>query len=190
MSGVWLLAGRRQHPCQHRAGGDDLPATAAGLHHHHCQRQGHVIVAILSDLDRASPRHDTADGANPFPGAVPSSSSAAISPTAPLPACPAGGHQHRHLPRTAVVTDQCVAVVAGASSAIGTEIAAHLARAGFPVFGASRGIPSKAPAGTEHVAIDDTDDPSVRTVGTVMERTGRIDVLVTNAGRSRTPRRG
>jgi NAD(P)-dependent dehydrogenase (short-subunit alcohol dehydrogenase family) len=54
------------------------------------------------------------------------------------------------------MNEQRVAVVTGASSGIGAEIAARLAGAGFRVFGASRSAPDQADAdaGVEHVVIE------------------------------------
>jgi NAD(P)-dependent dehydrogenase (short-subunit alcohol dehydrogenase family) len=83
----------------------------------------------------------------------------------------------------AVETDQ-VALVTGASSGIGEAAAHALVEAGFTVYGTSR----RATAGEKRgrvvfLPLDVTDDESVAaTVGEVLARSGRIDVLVNNAG--------
>jgi NAD(P)-dependent dehydrogenase (short-subunit alcohol dehydrogenase family) len=77
-----------------------------------------------------------------------------------------------------------VALVTGASSGIGEAAARELAAAGFSVYGTSR----RAAAGEERegvrfLPLDVTDDDSVATaVREVIDRSGRIDVLVNNAG--------
>lgn len=78
---------------------------------------------------------------------------------------------------------QKTALVTGASSGIGRASAEALARAGYRVFGTSRKPGRNAPAGTEMLAADVTEEASVKAlVETVLSRTGRIDVLVNNAG--------
>lgn len=75
------------------------------------------------------------------------------------------------------------AIVTGASSGIGRASAEALARAGFMVFGTSRKAASEGPAGVSMVICDVTDDQSVASlVSTVLSSTGRIDLLVNNAG--------
>src|SRR3954469_3049526 len=77
-----------------------------------------------------------------------------------------------------------VAVVTGASSGIGEAAAQELVGAGFTVYGTSR----KAAVGEERdgvvfVPLDVTDGESVAgAVREVLARSGRIDVLVNNAG--------
>src|SRR5256714_73606 len=77
-----------------------------------------------------------------------------------------------------------VAVVTGASSGIGEAAAQELVGAGFTVYGTSR----KAAVGEERdgvvfVPLDVTDDESVAdALREVLDRSGRIDVLVNNAG--------
>jgi short-subunit dehydrogenase len=76
-----------------------------------------------------------------------------------------------------------VAIVTGASTGIGRETAGAMARAGFTVFGTSRRIASDAPSQVTMLICDVTDEASVISlVSTVLSRTGRIDVLVNNAG--------
>src|SRR5256886_6224804 len=79
---------------------------------------------------------------------------------------------------------QPVAVVTGASSGIGKATALALAAEGFEVVGTSRDASRATPArGVTLLDLDVTSDESVATaVGQVIERFGRIDVLVNNAG--------
>jgi NAD(P)-dependent dehydrogenase (short-subunit alcohol dehydrogenase family) len=79
---------------------------------------------------------------------------------------------------------QPVALVTGASSGIGKATALALVGAGFEVIGTSRDASRATPAqGATLVDLDVTSDESVATaVGQVIERFGRIDVLVNNAG--------
>lgn len=79
--------------------------------------------------------------------------------------------------------DAGVALVTGASSGIGQAIAAKLAQAGFRVFGTSRHPSAATTPGIEMLKLDVCDDSSVQAcVGKVLSDTGRIDVLVNNAG--------
>jgi NAD(P)-dependent dehydrogenase (short-subunit alcohol dehydrogenase family) len=77
-----------------------------------------------------------------------------------------------------------VVLVTGVSSGIGRAVASAFAAKGYEVFGTSRNPQSTAPVfGVELVQLDVTDDASVAAaVATVIERAGRIDVLVNNAG--------
>lgn len=85
-----------------------------------------------------------------------------------------------------------VSVVTGANSGIGRATAVHLAAQGHEVYGTVRNLDSAgklramaAEAGVEvHlVTMDIADDASVtRGLGEVLDRAGRVDVLVNNAG--------
>lgn len=77
-----------------------------------------------------------------------------------------------------------VALVTGASSGIGRAAARELAAAGFTVIGTSRKAGSADPlAGVTFLDLDVTRDDSVSAlVDEVVDRFGRIDVLVNNAG--------
>jgi NAD(P)-dependent dehydrogenase (short-subunit alcohol dehydrogenase family) len=79
---------------------------------------------------------------------------------------------------------QPVALVTGASSGIGKAAALALVQAGFDVVGTSRNAARVTPhRGVTFLDLDVTSDESVRTlVRGVIERFGRIDVLVNNAG--------
>jgi short-subunit dehydrogenase len=75
------------------------------------------------------------------------------------------------------------AIVTGASSGIGKATATALARAGFTVFGTSRRAVGNGPEQVTMLTCDVTDDASVKKlVADVLARTGRIDLLVNNAG--------
>ncbi|MBZ9672411.1 oxidoreductase [Mesorhizobium sp. ES1-3] len=75
------------------------------------------------------------------------------------------------------------AIVTGASSGIGRASAEALARAGFTVFGTSRRATGNGPANVSMLACDVTDGDSVTAlVSNVLAQTGRIDLLVNNAG--------
>ncbi|MEP6566560.1 MAG: oxidoreductase, partial [Mesorhizobium sp.] len=75
------------------------------------------------------------------------------------------------------------AIVTGASSGIGRASAEGLARAGFTVFGTSRKSTNEGPSGVSMLVCDVTDEKSVGSlVSAVLAKTGRIDLLVNNAG--------
>ena len=84
--------------------------------------------------------------------------------------------------------DTPVALVTGASSGIGRAVAHRMAADGFHVLAAARRSDMLAELaqgrpGIEPVTLDVTDADAVRTVvDDVVERRGRIDVLVANAG--------
>ena len=79
-----------------------------------------------------------------------------------------------------------IALVTGASSGIGRQIAQELAGAGFTVYAAARRVDRMADLtrdGITPVALDLTDDASITAcVDTVLTKEKRIDVLVNNAG--------
>ena len=80
-------------------------------------------------------------------------------------------------------SNQAVAIVTGASSGIGRATAEALAKAGFTVFGTSRKLINNGPRGVTMLAADVTKEASVKAlVDEVMAKTGRIDLLVNNAG--------
>jgi len=77
---------------------------------------------------------------------------------------------------------QPIALVTGASSGLGAAIAAGLAAAGYRVFGTSRQARGEA-LGVRMVQMDVDDDASVAAaIATILAETGRIDVVVNNAG--------
>jgi NAD(P)-dependent dehydrogenase (short-subunit alcohol dehydrogenase family) len=77
-----------------------------------------------------------------------------------------------------------VVLVTGVSSGIGRAVADAFAAKGFKVFGTSRNPRTTQPvAGVELIQLDVTDDASVAAaVSTVVQRAGRIDIVVNNAG--------
>ncbi|MFI6309829.1 oxidoreductase [Nocardia fusca] len=83
-----------------------------------------------------------------------------------------------------MTTIQQVALVTGATSGIGKAAAIELAAAGFEVIGTGRNTARlTAPAGVTYLDLDVTGDESVASaVEQVIDRFGRIDVLVNNAG--------
>ena len=79
-----------------------------------------------------------------------------------------------------------VALITGASSGIGEATAQRLAALGFTVYAAARRVErmaSFADSGVRVLPLDVTDEASMTAcVRTIIEETGRIDVLVNNAG--------
>ena len=78
------------------------------------------------------------------------------------------------------------ALVTGASSGIGEDTARRLQALGYTVYGAARRtdrLRALAADGIRPLAMDVTDDASMTAgVNRILEETGRIDVLVNNAG--------
>jgi NAD(P)-dependent dehydrogenase (short-subunit alcohol dehydrogenase family) len=77
-----------------------------------------------------------------------------------------------------------VVLITGTSSGIGRAIASAFAAKGYEVFGTSRNPQrNESIAGVELLPLDVSDQASVTSaVSTVIQRAGRIDVLVNNAG--------
>ncbi|MBD3293079.1 MAG: SDR family NAD(P)-dependent oxidoreductase [Armatimonadia bacterium] len=76
-----------------------------------------------------------------------------------------------------------VILITGASMGLGHAMAELLTEDGWTVFGTSREPENYSTHGWEMIELDVTDDASVREcVDGVMERAGRIDALVNNAG--------
>ena len=77
-----------------------------------------------------------------------------------------------------------VILITGASSGIGQACGRHLATRGWRVFGTQRAEPSGNPVhGIEMISMNVDDDQSVAAgVARVVERTGRLDAVVNNAG--------
>lgn len=81
------------------------------------------------------------------------------------------------------VLERSVVLVTGANRGIGHATAALLAEHGYRVFGTARKPARESPDGFELVPLDVTSEESVRScVSAVLERAGRIDVLINNAG--------
>ncbi len=83
-----------------------------------------------------------------------------------------------------MATTRRLALVTGATSGIGKETARAFVAAGFEVVGTGRRTSALTPPpGVTYVDLDVASDESVtHAVGAVIDRFGRIDVLVNNAG--------
>jgi len=76
-----------------------------------------------------------------------------------------------------------VVLITGASSGFGEVTAALLATRGYRVFGTSRNLARNRPGGYDMLPLDVRADDSVRAcVQGLLDRTGRLDVLISNAG--------
>jgi NAD(P)-dependent dehydrogenase (short-subunit alcohol dehydrogenase family) len=81
------------------------------------------------------------------------------------------------------MAEQRVVLVTGASSGIGRATAGLLARSGYRVYGTSRKPQADTLDGFMLLPLDVTDDASVaQCMQTIIAQTGRLDVLVSNAG--------
>jgi len=82
------------------------------------------------------------------------------------------------------VPNQKVVLITGASSGIGRATAHRLSQAGFHVFGTSRKPHAgENQSGNRIVRLDVQSDKSVTAaVDTVLDQTGRVDILINNAG--------
>src|SRR3954454_15625053 len=93
-----------------------------------------------------------------------------------------GNHDNEQ--QTAAGEEGPLAHVTGASSGIGEAAARELVAAGFTVYGTSRkAVAGEQRDGVTFLPLDVTDYASVAAaIGDVLTRSGRIDVLVNNAG--------
>ncbi|MGW8958165.1 oxidoreductase [Paenibacillus sp. NPDC055715] len=80
---------------------------------------------------------------------------------------------------------QKVALITGASSGIGKEVAIELKNKGFTVYAAARSIDKMqdlATKGIRPISLDVTNDESmIQAVNEILKKEGRIDILVNNA---------
>ena len=80
-----------------------------------------------------------------------------------------------------------VVLITGASSGIGKSIAEFLAAKNFTVYGTSRNPKSSMLNGVNLVALDVTKTETIKAaVATILDREGRLDVLINNAGKGIT----
>jgi NAD(P)-dependent dehydrogenase (short-subunit alcohol dehydrogenase family) len=83
-------------------------------------------------------------------------------------------------------SEKKVIIITGASSGIGKETALTLVREGHVVYGAARRVEQMrdiVDAGGHAMELDVTDEAKVRgVVARILDETGRIDVLINNAG--------
>jgi NAD(P)-dependent dehydrogenase (short-subunit alcohol dehydrogenase family) len=83
------------------------------------------------------------------------------------------------------MSEQKVVLITGGSSGIGQATASLLADRGFKVFGTSRKPLSDKADGFVMLKLDVNSDESVNAcVQAVLQRTGRVDILINNAGHS------
>jgi NADP-dependent 3-hydroxy acid dehydrogenase YdfG len=83
--------------------------------------------------------------------------------------------------------DEKTVLITGASSGFGELCASLLAERGFRVFGTSRKPSGEKQGKVEMLQLDITSHESVRgCVANVLQKAGRIDVLVNNAGQALT----
>lgn len=79
-----------------------------------------------------------------------------------------------------------VAIITGASSGMGKSTAKFLHQQGITVYGAARRLnrmQDLKDAGMHIISLDLTDDASIQNcVNTVLEKEGRVDILINNAG--------
>ena len=76
-----------------------------------------------------------------------------------------------------------VVIITGGTSGIGKATAALLAKQGCKVYEFSRRPVAEVPEGQVHMQVDVTDEAAVRAaVDRVLEREGRVDILINNAG--------
>ena len=76
-----------------------------------------------------------------------------------------------------------VVLITGASSGIGKSTAELLSSKGFTVYGTSRKPKKSSVDGYSMVSLDVTDESSIqKAVQTILNKEGRIDVLINNAG--------
>ncbi len=78
-----------------------------------------------------------------------------------------------------------VALVTGASSGFGQLTAARLVASGYRVFGTSRDAQASSAPGVEMLVLDVRSEESVQAcVAELLQRAGRLDLLVNNAGQT------
>ena len=80
-------------------------------------------------------------------------------------------------------------LITGCSTGIGHETARHLAERGWTVYATARrpeSIADLAEAGCQTLALDVTDEASMRAAVGAVEEAGRIGALVNNAGYSQS----
>lgn len=99
-------------------------------------------------------------------------------------ACCGFNHHNWRCVLSGMQVNEKVALVTGASSGLGRATATTLVRCGMRVFGTSRSG-SGATEGVEMLALDVDSEGSVQAcVQQVLDKAGRVDVLVNNAGRA------